>query len=182
MMKITQLKLSRANKIAMIAVGALLVVWLGLTLFSASVSDKAGPGKVDDSVCPDCGRKWTSKAAQASGECNFCRAEKGAAYVPKKQRDSWTNSPTIPFTLLGLFVLLLAVHVGLLVRSRVKVPTEQALYHVNCGKCGRKLRYREKQIGHLARCPLCQKPLRFPSPPTAPRVSPWRKIRDFVWG
>ncbi len=38
------------------------------------------------------------------------------------------------------------------------------VFHFNCPGCGRRFRYRPKQIGHTGQCPHCNQRFTFPSP------------------
>jgi predicted Zn-ribbon and HTH transcriptional regulator len=167
------MKLSRVTKIGMVTVSGLLLVWVALIVFSSTSSTKTGPAQVDPTRCPECGSKYNK-----AGECPRCMAEEGVeAYRAKRaKKDGFASSPVIPTVLGCLLFLLLATHIGINVRARKKNKKEEVYYHVRCSKCGRKLRYRETQIERLGRCPLCQKPLRFPRPPEKPKVSRWVKI------
>ncbi len=167
------MKLSRVTKIGMATVGGLLLLWGALIIFTSTSSTKTGPAQVDPTRCPDCGSKYNQ-----AGECPRCLAEEGVeAYRAKRaKKEGFTSSPVIPTVLGSLFLLLLATHIGIIVRGRAKNQKQEVYYHVRCSKCGRKLRYRDTQIERLGKCPLCQRPLRFPRPPEKPKVSRWMKI------
>jgi hypothetical protein len=49
-----------------------------------------------------------------------------------------------------------------------------------CTKCRRRLRYRQRQIGHFAQCPLCGKPIIFPKPRMQAPESRWRKVKRWL--
>lgn len=54
-------------------------------------------------------------------------------------------------------------HVVLLVRRiRRRVQPDDAVHHVKCPHCGRRLRYRSKQVGRAGMCPRCRQKLVFP--------------------
>ena len=173
------MKFSRATKIGLAAVGGLLLLW-GVVMLFLSGPTKRGPAFVDTTHCPDCGSLLNKQ-----GECPKCMATEGQdAYRTKRANKGAASSNAIPITLGALFGLLLLTHIGINLRAYYARRGEESdvYYHVRCTKCGRKLRYREKQIEHLGRCPMCQKPIRFPKPPEAARTNHWAKIRQIVWG
>jgi DNA-directed RNA polymerase subunit RPC12/RpoP len=168
-LSLKDLKLSAVTRWGMVATGAMLLVWLGLTLF-ASGDTRSGPATMDRGKCPSCGRPL-SRQAQMSGECPYCAMEEGG----KSKRTQGKDAPgtTIPTVLISVLVVLAGVHLFSLYRRR-PAAVEEALYYHNCHKCGRKLRYRERQVGNLARCPMCHQLLRFP--PIPPRPRPWWQL------
>jgi hypothetical protein len=100
-----------------------------------------------------------------------------------KEKEGLAGSATIPIILGAIFALLLATHIGINLRAYYTGRGgPEVFYYVHCNGCGRKLRYRDRQIDHLGRCPLCQKPIRFPKPPSAARTNRWAKIAHIVWG
>jgi hypothetical protein len=68
--------------------------------------------------------------------------------------------PVTIIVIIGV-VLIAAAVVYLVVRSRR--PKEEPYHHFNCPNCRRRLRYRERQVGHPGQCPQCKSPLVFPS-------------------
>jgi hypothetical protein len=172
------MKLSRATKIGMAAVGGLLLLWGVLMIFIGTSSTRIESGKVDLTHCPDCG-----SALNKAGECPRCIAELGLeAYREKHTDKGFASSAVIPIALGCLLGLLLATHVGLNLWAYKKGKRPEVYYYVRCTKCGRKLRYRDTQVERLGKCPLCQKPMRFPRPPEKPRPNRWVKIAHLVWG
>jgi hypothetical protein len=69
--------------------------------------------------------------------------------------------------LLVAVALLLAAGGGVLV-LRARKPREEPVCNFECPHCGRKLRYRGQKAGKAGICPLCRKPLVYPSPPAPP--------------
>jgi hypothetical protein len=172
------MKFTRVTKISMAAVGTLLLVWIGLIVFTASSSRKLGPAAVNKTTCPDC-----SSLLNKNGDCPKCMAEMGLdAYRQRNLDKGFSANPIIAIALAVVFGLLLAVHIGINIRARVKAKKVEVYYHVRCTKCGRKLRYRDVQIEHPGKCPICQKPIRFPKPPEKPKINRWVKIAHLVWG
>jgi hypothetical protein len=57
-------------------------------------------------------------------------------------------------------VAVLAIVAYVVVRSRR--PREEAIYHFRCPGCKRRLRYRERQVGHKGTCSNCGQHLSFP--------------------
>jgi DNA-directed RNA polymerase subunit RPC12/RpoP len=170
------MKLSRFTVLGMVAVGALLLAWAGLMLFSDSGATKSGPAVVDDYHCPRCGRELP-KAYVGTGECPYCQAAeaRGEQAPAKTGRRPLAVTAIIPSVLVGLFVILLSTHVVLIYRSRAGRNKPEVFYHVHCGKCGRKLRYRDTQVGKVGACPLCHRPIVFPKPPRVQPAAPWWK-------
>jgi predicted Zn-ribbon and HTH transcriptional regulator len=175
------MKLTRFTKISMIAVGTLLLAWVVLMFVANSGSKRTTGIAGDGSKCPDCGIALPKLGA----DCPRCLMEKGEAYLKsRRQGNVLTSGPGIPIALGCILFLLMMTHIVITVRNHRRTNTEEVFFHVRCTKCGRKLRYREKQIDHLGKCPLCQKPIRFPKPPDAPRLSPWGRIAQLaqkVW-
>src|SRR5215471_17641709 len=111
------MKKSNITKIGMMAVAVLLLAWLVLTL--TTNSNTKLEGVEDPTKCPECGRPLPT-SAQVEGVCPYCAAEKGEENARfKRKGQSLSTSPVIPITLVCLFCVLLAVHVGLIVRNRV---------------------------------------------------------------
>jgi predicted Zn-ribbon and HTH transcriptional regulator len=174
------MKLSRAAKQGIAALGLVLLLCIGLVVFAASGSKKS-TAIVDPTKCEYCGGKLNK-----SGECPKCIAELGRAnYEAKRESKNWYNSPAIAATVIAILGSLVVIHIGLTLRKFSKREKVEMYHHVHCNKCGRKLRYRESQINCMGKCPLCHKPMLFPKPPEAvkePRFrGAWRKIRQIVW-
>ena len=174
------MKPTRFTTIGLIVLGVALVAWLVLLLASGGKT-RTEAAKGADNRCPNCGRELPRGAA---GECPYCAMEHGADKAKLKRDTSFAARPVIPITLFSVFCLLLAVHVLVSLRNRAGGKKEEASHHVNCQKCGRRLRYRPSQIGHLGKCPLCQKPLMFPKPAEGVKTiwGRWLKIVQAVWG
>jgi phage FluMu protein Com len=173
------MKLSRDLKLGLAGVGLVLLLCLGLLIFATSGPTKTGPSRaVDPTVCEYCGKKLPK-----SGDCLSCIAEMGLdKYHAKRESHYWFNSPIIAEVVIGLVCILLVVYITLLWRRRAAQPLEEVYYTIHCRKCGRKLRYRNSQVNHFGKCPICQKPILFPKPPEEPKTSPWTKFRELVWG
>jgi hypothetical protein len=158
------MKMTRITKLGMAALGAALLAWLGLMLFSDSPT-KLAADVTDDTRCPVCGRELPAAVQQAGGDCPFCKAD-GKSVDVRRARASASGSawrgPAIPTLLVAALVLLLVVHGVFLVRHRARAAKEDVVYIVSCKKCGRRLRYRERQGGQIAKCPLCQTIILFP--------------------
>lgn len=174
------MKLSPAAKYGIAGLGFVLLLCIGLILFATSGSNKTA-GIVNPTECEYCGGKLNK-----NGDCPKCMVEMGPAkYRAKRESRNWYNSPLIPSIIIGLLCVLLAVHIAVLLYQFSRRKKAEVFYHVRCLKCGRKLRYRDSQINHVGRCPLCQKPIRFPEPVQARKSRTWgiswRKIREMVW-
>src|SRR5262245_26413237 len=155
-------KPTRFTGIALIVLGALLLVWVVLTLATGMQSTRSGPAKIDPNHCPDCGREY-SRQAMGTKECSYCKLlEQSGEAKPRRKAGSWGGGTTIPIVLVCSIVLIAVVHLTLAVRARLNKAVEEVLYYTNCRKCDRRLRYRERQAGHYARCPICKTVLRFP--------------------
>jgi len=59
-------------------------------------------------------------------------------------------------------VVVLALAVGVWALRRGRKTGEVALFHFRCADCGRRLRYREEQVGHRGQCSNCGRELVFP--------------------
>jgi hypothetical protein len=168
------MKTSLLTKVGMAAVGVLLLGWLGLTLFTGSESTQSGPAELDDKHCPVCGRELP-RGAQATGVCPYCELEKGPgagnlAAAKRRGGAAVAGSPVVPAALIALFGVLLTAHVVFLVRGRLAREREVPRHVMHCAKCGRKLSYRDSQVGRFGRCPICHRPIIFPRPESeAPR-------------
>jgi predicted Zn-ribbon and HTH transcriptional regulator len=177
------MKTTRLTRIGLAVMGVLLLASLALMVFSKSGSNRLEANRPNDGRhCPDCGREL-SKEALVTGVCPYCKAEEAAeGDAPKKKRGkgSLASSPLIPAAIFGAFFLLLVVHLVIVARTRLHWTKEELLFYTNCRKCTRKLRYRERQVGHLARCPICRTPIVFPRPEGVHRrrwpAAVWQKI------
>jgi predicted amidophosphoribosyltransferase len=170
------MKLSRAAKYSIAGIGSVLLLCLGLIIFATSGSKKIGP-VVDPNLCEYCGNKLNK-----SRECAKCMAEMGAEkYRAKRESKEWYNSPVIASIVIGSLCLLAAIHIGLVMSKYLGRKKADVYYHTRCPKCGRKLRYRDSLIEHLGKCPLCQKPIRFPKPVVPPKPTVWSKVRGITW-
>jgi DNA-directed RNA polymerase subunit RPC12/RpoP len=169
-------RIRRASLIALLVLGVLLLVWGGLML--AGVFDspkKLGETKVDANRCPHCNLPL-SKVAKEKGECLFCHGD-----LPTKQRGVGEHpaSKAVIGGLIGAFAILATINLVFFVRSWKGKDPEEAFYHLNCKKCTRKVRYRQRQIGQFARCPICRQLIRFPEPPEQPKGT-WGKLKDWL--
>lgn len=172
------MKLSQYTKVGMVAAGLLLVVWIGLVIFRDNSAKKVGPAKEDVTHCPDCGMLLNK-----AGECPKCLAEEGMeAYRAKRANKGMANSPVLAYLVGGVFVVLVTVYLLTVLRRWYGRDKEEDLYYVHCRKCGRKLRFRERQIGHVGRCPLCQTPVRFPHPEEQTKGNRWVRFVHAIWG
>jgi hypothetical protein len=61
-----------------------------------------------------------------------------------------------------IVVALVAVGGGIFWWSRTREAGEEETYHFRCPGCRRRLRYREKQVGHKGMCSNCGQELIFP--------------------
>jgi len=73
-----------------------------------------------------------------------------------------------PFMIVLLVLLGLGAAVGVFIWMRNR-PTEEEFCHFNCPGCGRRFRYRPKQIGHKGQCPHCDTRFTFPAPKVVSR-------------
>jgi hypothetical protein len=173
------MKLSLFTKIGMAAVGVLFLAWLVLMLVTSNQSTRTGPAATDDKHCPRCGRELP-RWAWGTDQCPYCELEEKDGSRPKPAARSAAASPVIPTVLVVTFVALLTVHLVMAVRTRVVPRKAEVLYHLNCPKCGRKLRYRLGQAGRLGQCPLCRRPVVFPRPPAGAGSGGWGKVRRWL--
>ena len=164
------MKLTRANKIALGLLGGALVIWVVLMLFSGGETKKQA--EVDDKHCPECGHEIPRGVLENGGDCPYCQVQGRKVPVGKARQMSLARGPTIPIILISASALLLLVNIVFLVIRRVGGNKDEVLYYVSCRKCGRKLRYRQRQAGHFARCPLCQTVILFPKLPDPRRRWP----------
>jgi hypothetical protein len=174
------MKLSLIMKVGMAAVGAVFLVWVGVMIFAGSGSSKTEAVK-DDQHCPVCGRELPP-AYVGSGKCPYCQArEARGEKVAKPPGPPLTRSLAVPAVLVGLFCGLLITNVVMFFRARTARRAAEASFHLKCPKCMRKIRYRESQIGRLACCPLCRRPIVFPRPAGwEPPVSRWVKMKRWL--
>src|SRR5262249_56740637 len=56
----------------------------------------------------------------------------------------------------------LAVAAGVWVYFRLRAPREEPYYHFRCPRCRRRLRYRQRPVGHSGRCSNCGGGVTFP--------------------
>jgi hypothetical protein len=165
------MKNSTITKIGIAVTGALLLGWVVLELMSSGPK-KTNAVKTEEDVCPECGTRLSK-----SGDCLKCIGEMGAdAYRAKKEASEPSAGRLIPIVLVSLLGMLIAVHVGLVVRSRVGKKKDDVLYYFWCPKCRRKLRYREAQIGKASQCPICKRPFLFPKPEEEPKEPFFRAL------
>jgi rRNA maturation protein Nop10 len=174
------MKFSRWTVVGMVVVGLLFLASVGLLLVPQLFQTSKTATAVDEKHCPVCGRElpmWAQKA----GECPFCKAE-GRDPDIKQYREGGSRALRlgIPIALVCCFVILLGTHILLLVRARVVKNPVEIIYNMYCKQCHRKLRYREKQIGKLGRCPMCGKPIIFPKPHTLGPETRWGKMKRWL--
>jgi hypothetical protein len=71
-----------------------------------------------------------------------------------------------PFTIILVSVIAVLCGIGgVIVVLRRRPKKEEPVFHFNCPKCRRRLRYRAGQIGHAGQCPQCKSALTFPAVP-----------------
>jgi hypothetical protein len=163
------MKMTRMTTIILIALGVVLLAWVGLTLLT-NADTKSAPAAADDRHCPECGRELPKAVRDSGGDCPFCKAQGKTVNVAQRRAGSpILRGPAVPAALVGVVLALLLVHMAFLVRNRVRGRREEVIYHTNCRKCMRKLRYRDGQAGQLAKCPVCRTLIRFPQPDEGPR-------------
>jgi hypothetical protein len=163
------MKTTRLTRIALITLGVALLAWIVLGLVF-NPETKTASAMTDDKYCPECGHELPRGVIAAITECPFCKAQGKDVKIGRARGDgSRLRGPVVPAVLGSAAVVLLAVHVVFLVRHRTKVQQEETLFYINCRKCARKIRYRERQIGQIAKCPLCRTLIRFPEPDVAPK-------------
>jgi hypothetical protein len=61
-----------------------------------------------------------------------------------------------------LIVIVVAGVIGGWIYFRGRQPPEQPYYHFRCAGCGRRLRYRARQVGHKGGCSHCGREVIFP--------------------
>jgi uncharacterized Zn finger protein (UPF0148 family) len=173
------MKLSLFTKVGMAAVGVLLLAWLVLMFVSGSGSTKTGPAVTDEKHCPRCGRELP-RWAWGTDQCPYCQLEERSGAPLKQTGRSPASSPVVPTVLVATFAALLAVHLVMVIRTRVVPKAEEILYHLSCPKCGRKLRYRPPQVGRVGKCPVCHRPVIFPRPPEEAAPGGWMNVRRWL--
>jgi Zn finger protein HypA/HybF involved in hydrogenase expression len=158
------MKMTRLTKIGLGALAVGLAAWVVLTL-ATNDETRIGPA-ADGQHCPECGQELPKGFRGSGSECPYCKASGKSTIVGRGRADggSGLRGPAIPLAIVGAAVVLLLVHVVFLVRNRARGQQEEVLFYTNCRKCLRKLRYRERQVGQLAKCPLCHTVIRFPEP------------------
>jgi hypothetical protein len=67
-----------------------------------------------------------------------------------------------PTVVVIVLVVILALAAGGWMFFRGRKPTEEQFYHFRCGKCRRRLRYQERQVGHKGKCSNCNSDVLFP--------------------
>jgi hypothetical protein len=101
-----------------------------------------------------------------TNECPNCLlSHPGEPEKAKIRREgAWVKGRALPTVIICGVALLLLANIGVAVHSRLKQKKDERLFYYWCPKCSRKLRYRVTQIGRLANCPLCERPILFPKP------------------
>jgi len=166
-------------KIGAAGAGAVLVAWLVLALFLSTESPKS-KSVSDENHCPDCGRQLP-KAYVGTGQCPYCELEaltKGKPAKPKRGYGSGAFNPLVPGSLIALLSILGGIHLGLAYRKRRAQVEDLPRFYFSCPKCKRKLRYRARQGGKFAMCPLCHGPIIFPKVP--PPEKRWVRFKRWV--
>lgn len=167
------MKKSNVTKIGIAVTGALLLGWIVLEMMSSGPTKVGASKPVDETVCPDCG----AKLPKPGGDCLECIGNMGQeAYRAKKEKARGGNGAIVLYVLVSLLVVLIAVHIGFVVHGRKGKTKEEILFYYWCGKCGRKLRYRESQIGKASQCPICKRPFMFPKPAEQPKEPFFRAL------
>ena len=171
------MKMTRITKIGMAALAVGLLAWVVLTLFTSG-DTRTEAAKLDNGRCPECGQELPQAVKEFGGECPFCKLNGKSVEVGRARAGtSIFRGPAIPTTLVVCFVLLVLVHAVFLVRQRAAANKEDEDYYlVNCRKCGRRLRYRERQVGQLAKCPMCRTVIMFPKLPESESRWPRRLL------
>jgi DNA-directed RNA polymerase subunit RPC12/RpoP len=174
------MKLSRSIKIALAGLACFLLILFGLLIYAAATPRKVAEQPKDPNVCEFCGSRSLTKA----GECTNCIGSMGReGYLAKKASKNWYNSPAIANVVITFLCVLVLVFIIVNWHKYFRRQKEEIYYYIHCTKCGRKLRFRDTQVNHLGRCPLCHKPILFPKPPEESREGySWRKIVRYVWG
>ena len=156
----------------------LFVAWMGLTFFAESESKRTEAVVSEQKRCPTCSRPLSQTAIERN-VCPYCLLEQGEEAAKIRKERSFATSKAIPITLVSVLALLLVANIIFALRGRQKQVKEETYFYYWCPKCSRKLRYRERQIGSLARCPLCERPIVFPKPAGMPDTR-WTKLRRFL--
>ena len=162
------MKMTRVTRFVLIALAVSLAAWVVLTLVTNSPTEIRAPE--NPAQCPECGMALPKEVREGGGECPYCKALGKATVIGQRKGPDVLRGPTVPIALLATAGLLLLVHLVFLVRNRARGQREEVLYYMNCRKCLRKIRYRERQVGQLAKCPLCHALIRFPEPEGAHRA------------
>ena len=167
---ITAMKASRFTRIGIVVLGLILTASLVVSLVTQGPTTRAPEAR--EGHCPDCGRRL-SPAAITAGQCPFCQLTKGPD-AGKLDRTTARRGWLFPAITGGAIVVLAILYSVLWFRTRRATAKEETQYRVNCRKCGRRLRYRERQAGKPAQCPLCRSFLVFPRIERAP--SRWQAL------
>jgi hypothetical protein len=64
----------------------------------------------------------------------------------------------------GLTIACGAMALLILLVSFLRRPRKQVLLYYQCQKCGQRLGYQSRQIGHKGKCPRCKLEFSFPPP------------------
>ena len=154
------IKKNRFTTIALAALAVGLLAWV--VLWVSTEPPKKLTGTKEDRLCAECKNPVPPGILQTGGECPYCEAKGKHVLVGKGSNDpSIWRGPGIPIALLVMSALLLVVHAFFLVRKRLALREEE-IYVTSCRKCSRRLRYRQKQAGQVARCPACRTVVFFP--------------------
>jgi hypothetical protein len=172
------MKLSFWTLLGMVVIGTVLLAMLGLLIFVNSGSTKSA-AVTDENHCPVCGRELPPGYV-GTGKCPYCegRQARGEKLANLPSRPLTSRLLTVSVLLTLAFLGLLTTHVILFVRARAARKVAEETFYYQCPKCARKIRYRDCQIGHVAQCPLCRRPIVFPRPEGwEPPVSLWVKMK-----
>jgi hypothetical protein len=67
-----------------------------------------------------------------------------------------------PMEIIIILVVLGGAVAGYVWWSRTRDSAEEETYHFRCPGCRRRLRYRQRQVGHKGQCSHCHQELVFP--------------------
>jgi hypothetical protein len=155
------MKMTRWTKVGMAVLIVSLVLW-GVLMLSTPDATRTDAAVAEEGHCPQCGQELPKAARAAGAECPYCKAMGRGQESGPRGGAAVLRGDNVPIVLGCALGALVVTHVVLLLRQRAAARYGEVLYYTNCRKCARRIRYRERQAGHFARCPVCQTVLVFP--------------------
>jgi hypothetical protein len=119
-----------------------------------------GKAPVDERPrCPVCG-----KELPASGECPYCLMKKRSAADGKDDAPPPRLGRYLAWSLVGLTIILGAVHIGMYLRARqrfLRHGGEEQQLKTKCTNCKRRVRFAAHLAGAFGSCPTCKSRIQF---------------------